>query len=58
MAECLVTLQQPVADTSAFAQRPVINMLHVPQLAVGNQEMPTIHELVQNVPRDIRVEQL
>lgn len=58
MAECLVTLREPVTDASAFAQRPVINLLHVPQLAAGKHSTPVLHELVMNVPHDVRVEQL
>jgi len=58
MAECLVTLREPVTDAAAFAQRPVINMLHFPQLAAGKHETPALHELVQNTPHDVRVEQL
>ncbi len=58
MAECLVRLQEPVTDASAFAQRPVINQLHFPQLAASRQTTPALHELVMNVPHDIRVEQL
>jgi len=58
MAECLVTLRQPVTDSAAFAQRPVINMLHFPQLAAGKQNEPALHALVENVPRNVRVEQM
>jgi len=58
MAECLVTLREPVTDPSAFAQRPVVNLLHVPQLAAAKHGAPALHELVMNVPHDYRVEQL
>jgi len=58
LAECLVTLREPVTDASAFAQRPVVNLLHVPRLAAEKQGTPALHELVMNVPRDVRVEQL
>jgi acetoacetate decarboxylase len=58
LAECLVTLKEPVTDTSAFSQRPVVNLWHVPQLATEKQSTPAIQELVLNVPRDVRVEQL
>ena len=38
-------------------QKPVINLLHVPRLAAGKQDKPAIHELVENVPHDVKIEQ-
>jgi len=58
MAQCLVTLQEPVNNAVSFAQRPVINLLHVPQLAAGLHQTPAIEKLVMNVPHDVKVEQL
>jgi acetoacetate decarboxylase len=58
MAECLVTLRVPVADTSAFSQRPVVNQIHVPQLAAEKQDTPALHKLVMTIPHHLKVEQL
>lgn len=52
-----VTLKEPVKDLSKLRQRPVVNLLHVPRLAAGRQDKPAIHELVENVPRDVKIEQ-
>lgn len=57
LAHGVVTLERPVADTGALGVRPIVNLLHVPRLAAGQHERPAIHELVLNVPRDVRVEQ-
>lgn len=38
-------------------QKPVINLLHVPRLAADKQDKPAIHELVENVPHDVKIEQ-
>src|SRR5580692_6363625 len=57
LAEGVVTLREPVKDVGALQQRPVVNLLHCPRLAAGLHDKPAIHELVQNVPRDIKVEQ-
>ena len=57
LAEGLVTLKEPLTDLSRFGERPVVNLLHYPRLAAGKQEEPVLHELVENVPRDVRVEQ-
>jgi hypothetical protein len=55
LAEGVVTLREPLKDASAF-QRPVVNLLHWPRLAAGMHEKPAIHELVENVPHDIKIE--
>jgi Acetoacetate decarboxylase (ADC) len=57
LAEGVVTLQKPVTDLSALHQRPVVNLLHFPTLAAGRHDKPAIHELVENVPHDVKVEQ-
>jgi acetoacetate decarboxylase len=57
LAEGVVTLREPVKDVAAFAERPVVNLLHYPRLAAGKHDKPAIHELVENVPHDIKVEQ-
>jgi acetoacetate decarboxylase len=57
LAEGVVTLREPVKDRSALRQRPVVNLLHFPSLAAGRHDKPAIHELVENVPHDVKVEQ-
>src|SRR3954454_10767970 len=57
LAEGLVTLKEPLTDLSRFGERPVVNLLHYPRLAAGQQDKPVLHELVENVPRDVRIEQ-
>jgi hypothetical protein len=57
LAEGLVTLREPVKDPSALHPRPIVNLLHFPRLAAGRHDKPAIHELVKNVPRDVKVEQ-
>jgi acetoacetate decarboxylase len=57
LAEGVVTLREPVTDLSALHQRPVVNLLHVPRLAAGMHDKPAIHELVENVPRGVTIEQ-
>jgi acetoacetate decarboxylase len=57
LAEGLVTLKEPVTDRSQLKQRPVVNLLHYPRLAAGQQDKPPIHELVENVPHDVKIEQ-
>ena len=57
LAAGVVTLRQPVTDLSALHQRPVVNLLHYPRLAKGSQDKPAIHELVENVPHDVKIEQ-
>jgi acetoacetate decarboxylase len=57
LAEALVTLEEPVADPSLLKQRPIVNLLHCPRLAAAKQNAPAIHELVENVPRDQKIEQ-
>jgi acetoacetate decarboxylase len=57
LAEGLVTLKEPVKDLSLFKQRPVVNLLHCPRLAAGKRDKPAVHELVENVPHDVKIEQ-
>jgi acetoacetate decarboxylase len=57
LAEGLVTLQEPLVDLSQLKSRPIVNLLHCPRLAAGKQDKPAIHELVENVPHDVKVEQ-
>ena len=57
LAEAVVTLREPLTDVSVLAQRPVLNLLHFPQLAADKQEQPAIHALVENIPHDVRIEQ-
>jgi acetoacetate decarboxylase len=57
LAEGVVTLKEPVTDLSQLGQKPVLNLLHYPRLAAGKQDKPAIHELVENVPHDVKIEQ-
>ena len=57
IAEGLVTLKSPVTDLSALTQKPVVNLLHTPRLAAGKQDKPAVHELVENIPHDVKIEQ-
>jgi hypothetical protein len=57
LAEAVVTLKQPVKDLSVLKQPPIVNLLHTPRLAAGKQDKPAIHELVENVPHDVKIEQ-
>ena len=57
LAEAVVTLKEAVTDPSRLAQRPIVNLLHTPRLAADKQDQPAIHELVENVPRDVKIEQ-
>src|SRR3954451_16061761 len=57
IAEAVVTLRQAVTDPSLLKQKPVINLLHVPRLAAGKHDKPAIHELVENVPSSVQIEQ-
>src|SRR5580693_7252592 len=57
LAEALVTLREPVNDLSLLKQRPVVNLLHTPRLAADKQDQPAVHELVENIPHDIKIEQ-
>jgi len=57
IAEAVVTLRQAVTDPSLLKQKPVVNLLHVPRLAADKQDKPAIHELVENVPHDVKIEQ-
>src|SRR5580692_8679647 len=57
LAHGLVTLKEPMTDLSQLKQKPVVNLLHFPRLAAGKHDKPALHELVENVPHDIKVEQ-
>src|SRR6201991_50055 len=57
IAEAVVTLKQAVTDASLLKQKPVVNLLHVPRLAAGKHDKPAIHELVENLPHDVKIEQ-
>ncbi len=57
LAEGVVTLREPVADLSQLKERPVVNLLHYPRLAAEKQDKPAIHELVENVPHSVKIEQ-
>src|SRR5580698_6032299 len=57
LAEAVVTLREPIKDPSVLTQRPVINLLHFPRLAADKQDKPVVHELVENVPHDVKIEQ-
>jgi len=52
-----VTLQEPVTDLSLLRQRPIVTLLHYPRLAADKQDKPALHELVENVPHDLKIEQ-
>ena len=57
LAHGLVTLKKPVTDPSQLKQRPIVNLLHWPQLEAGKHDKPAVHKLVENVPHGIRIEQ-
>src|SRR5580658_6175018 len=57
LAEGLVTLKEPVTNRSLLKQRPVVNLLHYPRLAADMRNQPALHELVENVPHDVKIEQ-
>jgi acetoacetate decarboxylase len=57
LAEALVTLKEPVTDLSLLGQRPLVNLLHYPCLEADKQDKPPIHELVENIPHDVKLEQ-
>jgi acetoacetate decarboxylase len=57
LAEGLVTLKKPVKDLAGFSERRVVNLLHYPRLAAGMHGKPAIHQLVENVPHDVKIEQ-
>jgi acetoacetate decarboxylase len=57
LAEAVVTLKEPIKNPSVLVQRPVVNLLHTPRLAAGKQDKPAVHELVENVPHDVKIEQ-
>ncbi len=51
-----MTLKEPVTDLSQLKQSPVVNLLHYPRLAADMQNRPAPHELVENVPHDVKFE--
>src|ERR1700733_10298762 len=57
LAEGLVTLKEPVTDRALLKQRPIVNLLHCPRLAADQQDKPAVHELVENIPHDVKIEQ-
>ena len=57
LAEGLVTLKEPVKDRSQLKERSIVNLLHTPRLAAGKHDKPAVHELVENVPHDVKIEQ-
>jgi len=57
LAQALVTLKEPVTDLSVLKQRPIVNLLHTPRLAADRQNKPAVHELVENVPHNLKIEQ-
>ena len=46
-----------MTDPSLLKQRAIVNLLHFPRLAAGKQNEPAIHELVENVPHDLKIAQ-
>jgi hypothetical protein len=57
LAEGVVTLKEPLKGPSVLGGRPVVNLLHQPRLAAGMHDKPAIHQLVENVPHDLKIEQ-
>jgi hypothetical protein len=53
----MVTVKEPVTNPSDLKQRPIVNLLHTPQLAADKQDKPAVHELVENIPHDVKIEQ-
>jgi len=51
----LVTLKEPVTDRALLNQRPIVNLLHYPQLAADKRDEPAIHQLVENMPHDLKM---
>src|ERR1700723_369937 len=57
LTPAVVTLREAVTDLPALHQRPIVNLLHYPRLAAGRHDKPARHELVENVPPDVKIEQ-
>jgi Acetoacetate decarboxylase (ADC) len=57
LAEGLVTLKEPLKDPAVLGLRPVVCLLHTPRLAAGKQDKPAVHEIVENVPHNVNIEQ-
>ena len=55
MANYYKTLKQTVfvCRSNFFS----VNLLHRPRLAAGVHDKPAIHELVESVPHDVKIEQ-
>jgi hypothetical protein len=49
LANAVVTLREPMPDTSALTARPTVNLRHFSRLAAGEQDEPAVHELVMAV---------
>lgn len=49
--------REPLKDLAALKARPVVNLLHFPRLTAGMHDKPAIHQLVENVPHDVKIEQ-
>jgi acetoacetate decarboxylase len=50
-------LKEPLKDLSALKLRPVVCLLHTPRLAADKRDKPAVHDLVENVPGDVKIEQ-
>ena len=48
---------EPVTDLSLLRQRPILNLPHCARLAADRQDKPALHELVENVPHGLKIEQ-
>jgi acetoacetate decarboxylase len=57
LTEAVVTLREPIKYPAALMQKPIVNLLHFPRLAADKQGQPVVHELVENVPHDVKIEQ-
>ena len=57
LAEGLVTIKETLTDMSILKQRPVLGLLHCARLAADKQDHPAVHEIVENIPRDVKLEQ-
>ena len=57
LADGLVTLKEPVKDLTVLKQPSIVNLLHTPRLAANMRDKPAVHELVENVPHDVKIEQ-
>lgn len=53
---CPLTPKSMSTLLSKLKQRPVLNLPHFPRLAVGKHDKPAVHELLENVPHDLKIE--